>query len=161
MPFSIPGSDRSGSHGSTGFSERMAVFFDHAGRLGGVLFAGWETVTLYWLGIYALHLLFSFTAILFWERIILNPWTIGIIANLNKITQWSSPMLSLCMKMLGRILSLAGHQVSWSFYCIFCTIHRLYHAVLVAQSVVSKSVQHSKNMAQTQIKLEHSAKSIQ
>ena len=53
-------------------------------------------------------------------------------------------------EMLGRILSLVTRLVDH-----FVLYHPQIVPVLVAQSVVSKSVQCSKNVAQTQIKLEH------
>ena len=59
-------------------------------------------------------------------------------------------MLSLCMKMLGRILSLVTRLVDH-----FVLYHPQIVPVLVAQSVVSKSVQGSKSVAQTQIILEY------
>ena len=63
-------------------------------------------------------------------------------------------MLSLCMKMLGKILSLVTRLVDH-----FVLYHPQIIPVLVAQSVVSKSVQSSKNVAQTQIILEYSSNS--
>ena len=58
------------------------------------------------------------------------------------------------MEMLGRILSLVTRLVDH-----FVLYHPQIVPVLVAQSVVSKSVQSSKNMVQTQIILEHSTNS--
>ena len=56
--------------------------------------------------------------------------------------------------MLGRILSLVTRLVDH-----FVLYHPQIVPVLVAQSVVSKSVQSSKNVAQTQIILEHNSNS--
>ena len=57
-------------------------------------------------------------------------------------------------EMLGRILSLVTRLVDH-----FVLYHPQIVPVLVAQSVVSKSVQSSKNVAQTQIILEYSSNS--
>ena len=97
-----------------------------------------------------------------------EPFCSGDEANLEYLTSFQGLILCkfeqdcsikfshvfIVYEMLGRILSLVTRLVDH-----FVLYHPQIVPVLVAQSVVSNSVQSSQNMVQTQIKLEHNSNS--